>query len=356
MKENDIKILWGRSGNRCAICKLELTPEGEVSTIGEMAHIIAHSNDGPRGDSELPTCERDNYSNLILVCPTHHVQIDKNPNEWAVEKLRQIKASHEGWVSQQLDQGNISVRAIDNSKFISTRIESWNEFAKGKVWVVVSITPLNTAGDLINPIDSQFINEINRIELPHEISRNPIVNSYNTRPNENGLVNDELEDLSKGNAHRIQVFRNGHCEFMICLQGSVDQITSEANKNDPKSRGFRVVRYTDLAECISFQINALFKLWIECLSFKDMLLSSHILNTKNTMLYSRHISFIGHLYGYPVESNLLEIKDIVNRKTSAIDVCELLVKTFVNSFGLVLNHVRDQKGDLVRPDKLTKSI
>ena len=74
------------------------------------------------------------------------------------------------------------------------------------------------------------------------------------------------------------------------------------------------------------------------------------------MLYSRHISFIGHLYGYPVESNLLEIKDIVNRKTSAIDVCELLVKTFVNSFGLVLNHVRDQKGDLVRPSKLTKSI
>jgi hypothetical protein len=356
MKEKDIKILWGRSGNRCAICKLELTPEGEASTIGEMAHIIAYSNNGARGDSELPASERDNYSNLILVCPTHHVQIDKNPDEWAVEKLRQIKASHEGWVSQQLDQGNISVRAIDNSKFISTRIESWNEFAKGKVWVVVSITPLNIGGDLINPIDSQFINEINRIELPHKISRNPIVNSYNTRPNENGLVNDELEDLSKGDAHRIQVFRNGHCEFMICLQGSVDQMTSQANKYDPESRGLRVVRYPHLAECILFQINALFKLWIKCLPFKDMLLSSHILNTKNTMLYSRHISSNGPLYGYPVESNLLEIKDIVNKNTSAIEAGDLLVKTFVNYFGLVLNHVRDQKGDLVMPSKLTKSI
>jgi hypothetical protein len=352
MKEKDIKILWGRSGNRCAICKIELTTEGEVSTIGEMAHILACSNNGPRGDSEFPTSERDNYSNLILLCPTDHVKVDKNPDEWTVQKLHQIKVSHEAWVSQQLDQGNISVRAIDNAKFISTRIENWNEFAKGKIWVVLSLTPLNIGGDLINPVESQFINEINQIALPHEISRNPIVNSYNTRPNENGLINDELQDLSSGSGHRIQVFRNGHCEFMICLQGSVDQITSDANKNDPKLRGFRIIRYTDLAECVSFQINALFKLWIECLAFKDMLLSSHILNAKNTMLYSKHIDFIGYLYGYPVESNLLEIREIVNRKKSTIEAVELLLKTYVNYFGLVLNQVRDEKGDLVRPNRL----
>jgi hypothetical protein len=356
MKEKDIKTLWGRSGNRCAICKLELTTEGEASTIGEMAHIVAYSNNGPRGDSELPTSERDNYSNLILVCPTDHVKIDKNPDEWTVEKLHQTKALHEEWVSQQLDQGNISVRGIDNAKFISTRIESWNEFAKGKIWIVVSITPLNIGGDLINPVESQFINEIKRVELPHEISRNPIVNSYNTRPNENGLINDELQDLSIGNGHRIQVFRNGHCEFMICLQGSVDQIMSDANQADPKLKGFRIIRYTDLAECISFQINALFRLWIECLPFKDMLLSSHILNAKNTMLYSKRITFFGDLYGHPIESNLLEIRDIVNRKTSTTEVCELLLKIYVNYFGLVLNQIRNEKGDLVRPDKLRQNI
>jgi hypothetical protein len=38
MREKDIKILWGRSGNRCAICKLEPTPDGSRETLGEMAH------------------------------------------------------------------------------------------------------------------------------------------------------------------------------------------------------------------------------------------------------------------------------------------------------------------------------
>ena len=53
MQEKDIKILWGRSGNRCAICKIELTPDGEANTIGEMAHIVARSPASPRGGSGL---------------------------------------------------------------------------------------------------------------------------------------------------------------------------------------------------------------------------------------------------------------------------------------------------------------
>lgn len=54
MKMKDVKVLWGRSGNRCAFpgCKIELTPDGSKSTLGEMAHIVADSPDGPRGENE----------------------------------------------------------------------------------------------------------------------------------------------------------------------------------------------------------------------------------------------------------------------------------------------------------------
>ena len=72
MKERDLKILWGRSGNRCARCKLELTIGGDRETVGEMAHIVGKKMDGPRGNEDLPIEERDKYSNLILLCPTHH--------------------------------------------------------------------------------------------------------------------------------------------------------------------------------------------------------------------------------------------------------------------------------------------
>ena len=74
MRDKDIKILWGRSGNRCAICKLELTADGSLETLGEMAHIVARSPNGPRGTQDLPVNDPDSYDNLILLCPTHHVE------------------------------------------------------------------------------------------------------------------------------------------------------------------------------------------------------------------------------------------------------------------------------------------
>ena len=118
MLEKEIKLLWGRSGNRCAICKLELTPDGEKETLGEMAHIIARATNGPRGVSPISSNERDKYSNLILLCPTHHSETDKNFSDWPVTKLLEIKAKHESWVSEQLSNGNISVTIIDNAKFL----------------------------------------------------------------------------------------------------------------------------------------------------------------------------------------------------------------------------------------------
>ena len=55
MRDKDIKILWGRSGNRCAICKLELTADGSLETLGEMAHVVGQSQNGPRGNHDLYT-------------------------------------------------------------------------------------------------------------------------------------------------------------------------------------------------------------------------------------------------------------------------------------------------------------
>jgi len=97
MRTKDIKILWGRSANRCAICKIELTPDGEIETIREIAHIISQSPDGPRGEESLPVNNRNDYSNLILLCPNHHSEIDKIPESWPTIRLQKIKGEHEKW-------------------------------------------------------------------------------------------------------------------------------------------------------------------------------------------------------------------------------------------------------------------
>jgi hypothetical protein len=98
----DRKMLWGRSGMRCAICQVLLSEErdlGGAVIIGEEAHIVAHSLNGPRGNSPLSEEARNHYSNLILLCPTDHARIDNLPDEYPVERLKSIKAQHEATVT-----------------------------------------------------------------------------------------------------------------------------------------------------------------------------------------------------------------------------------------------------------------
>jgi hypothetical protein len=69
--------------------------DGKVSSIEELAHVIGQSDQGPRGNSELGTLERDEYDNIILLCPTCHSLIDKNPLQFPVEVLHDWKYRHE---------------------------------------------------------------------------------------------------------------------------------------------------------------------------------------------------------------------------------------------------------------------
>lgn len=106
MLEKDIKILWGRSGNRCAICKTKLSQDKQAVTasfaLGEMAHIVGEKEGAARGKSPLTEAERNSYHNLILLCPTHHTEIDKNEDDWPIERLHLVKSQHELWVEETL--------------------------------------------------------------------------------------------------------------------------------------------------------------------------------------------------------------------------------------------------------------
>lgn len=114
----DHKMLWGRAGGRCSVCRMQLTRVSEVgaaSVIGEEGHIVARKEDGPRGKSPLSAEERDSYSNLILLCPTHHAIIDDIPNgpqDYPIGKLQQIKADHESWITT-LDSFNVEQQLAD---------------------------------------------------------------------------------------------------------------------------------------------------------------------------------------------------------------------------------------------------
>ena len=93
-----IKQLFGLSTNHCAFpgCEEVLIDPKWHGVKGEICHICAASPNGPRYDPNMSDDQRYAFENLILLCPTHHVVIDRlEPHVYTTAVLRDMKARFE---------------------------------------------------------------------------------------------------------------------------------------------------------------------------------------------------------------------------------------------------------------------
>ena len=82
ISERTKKRIWAKSGGKCAFpgCGEDLI--GEKGTIlGEVCHIVARKEDGPRGKDLIAKEQIDKDENLILLCAKHHKIIDDDPDK-----------------------------------------------------------------------------------------------------------------------------------------------------------------------------------------------------------------------------------------------------------------------------------
>lgn len=113
--DSDVKILFAQAGGRCAFpgCRrqlvLDATEHDPKRVIGKIAHIVADSDTGPRGDPSMPKAERRREPNLILLCGTHHDTVDVQPNTVTVEDLHTWKHEHLAWVAARLADAVVAV-------------------------------------------------------------------------------------------------------------------------------------------------------------------------------------------------------------------------------------------------------
>jgi hypothetical protein len=143
ISEKDIKLLWGRAAERCSFpdCRIKLTQDKKLASVsfplGVQAHIVGENENSPRGRSTLTEEERNSYFNLILLCPNHHTIIDKNPEDYPVEKLHLIKDQHELWIESTLSvskdkretaQDVIYANLID-ATVEACQLDSWDKWA-----------------------------------------------------------------------------------------------------------------------------------------------------------------------------------------------------------------------------------
>ena len=101
--------------------------------IAEMAHVIPHGKKGPRHE-ERPDDDYDTeaFDNLILLCPTCHTIIDKDPSAFPRAILIGWKQQHQAnlahkngikaYVSRNDTRAAIAERMAENKAI-------WNEFA-----------------------------------------------------------------------------------------------------------------------------------------------------------------------------------------------------------------------------------
>lgn len=104
--DRDLKLLWGLAAGRCSKCRCvvvaEATEADPCAILGEIAHIVAHGDSGPRADPGFPKAGRDRYENLILLCPNDHTLVDKQDSTFRTDDLRAWKRDHERWVVERL--------------------------------------------------------------------------------------------------------------------------------------------------------------------------------------------------------------------------------------------------------------
>ena len=70
--------------------------------VGEIAHIHAKSDGGPRAKPELGIKDRQSRENLILLCPTCHTKVDKCPDQYPASLLREWKRNHRSSISEAI--------------------------------------------------------------------------------------------------------------------------------------------------------------------------------------------------------------------------------------------------------------
>jgi hypothetical protein len=144
-------LVWGRAAGKCqfknclkALDHDLLAGEADINAA-YLAHIVASSPNGKRGDPERSHKLADDPANIMLMCDPHHRIIDGDQTwqDYPEALLLQWKAEHEEWVDRVLSSGpNSSSHILQFSAPIGP-----NETAVAFDDCVLAILPGKTPAD-----------------------------------------------------------------------------------------------------------------------------------------------------------------------------------------------------------------
>jgi hypothetical protein len=208
----DIKILFARSGNRCAFPKCTAPMAFSETLTGEVCHIKGTRPGSARHDPNQTDVERHDYKNLVLMCPTHHTVIDDDEDAYSVEYLLKLKTLNE--------QRSQPIPDEEASRVAQSFVVITNQGQSGGI--SAQTVNANQITLQSGPPTSHLTHQrqIQAVESLWQIVRN-LGNEFSMV-----IFVDTILLASEQNAY----FRNGaHGDFMICVKEYAD-INTALNK------------------------------------------------------------------------------------------------------------------------------
>lgn len=362
IKPSDAQKLWGRAGGRCSICRATLSHVSVDGVLGEIAHIVGRAPSGPRGDDPLPPSQRDGYSNLILLCPNHHTEIDHDVSSWTVSRLVQSKGSHETWIQEQLDRGLAGPAIRTSQPFRESRVDWWSGRDE-RTWLYAALTPLEVADGVVDTNDPHVGRCLSSLSLsPYLAGRSgDRPNWYHVEPAADGVALEEFRDVEAGIGYRVEVFRTGHVEAAVLLdrliESGVDGLSDierrfafEGVSDHRLGQCRSLLGYHHFAEAMEFCAHSLFRLKSELpLPFGDMVFTLALFGEVGLGLAVERSR--DRLVGRALENRRTVYEMIVGGDVGADEALVASAGRIVNAFGFTLSRFRGDDRKLILPKK-----
>lgn len=260
--DKEMKALFLKSGNLCAFpdCDqsllLEATATDQQAVVGEMAHIVADSRQGPRGRDVLADQDRNKETNLILLCRNHHRIIDTQPLTYSIPVLRQMKRDHEARI-----QSRLKPKAGESSQTPKTEILQNTILSVTHLPQVVFAAPCTfneTQKDKIK--ENIDYRDAGNALLPFVLHNNRLLSFFDLRQKENpfeAVLEGESKDVELLNARDMWKTAEGLRLYQMLLNRSLHKLTARRGiRYDPLHRRYyfscnpgkevRTVRYNSL--------------------------------------------------------------------------------------------------------------
>lgn len=211
-------LLWVKSGGRCQYrgCNCSLTQDILTKrnfNQSYIAHIVADVPGGPRGDAVRSPQLKDNITNLMLLCDTHHRLIDRADVAGHPEKLLlEMKKEHENRIE--------TVTAIDQDR------QSYILTYKANVGVFTPELSYQTVSQYLQPDYFPAMADTIDLSLSNSVQRDKDATFWTTEvANLEAQFDRKLfQNYAKGEIKHLSVFAFAPIPLLVKLGALINDI------------------------------------------------------------------------------------------------------------------------------------